>query len=89
VRVDSHVYSGYTIPPHYDSMIGKLITTGSTRINAINRMNRALGEFLIRGIKTTIPFQQAIMRNPDFVRGKYNTGFVEKFIASRAAEFNR
>ena len=89
VRVDSHVYSGYTVPPHYDSMVGKLITTGSTRTNAINRMNRALGEYLIRGIKTTIPFQQAIMRNPDFLRGRYNTGFVEKFISSRAAEFNR
>ena len=89
VRVDSHVYSGYTVPSHYDSMVGKLITTGSTRLNAINRMNRALGEYLIRGIKTTIPFQQAIMRNPDFLRGRYNTGFVEKFISSRAAEFNR
>ncbi len=89
VRVDSHAYSGYTVPPHYDSMVGKLITTGSTRFNTINRMNRALGEYLIRGIKTTIPFQQAIMQNPDFVRGKYNTGFVEKFVSSRAAEFNR
>jgi acetyl-CoA carboxylase, biotin carboxylase subunit len=89
VRVDSHAYCGYTIPPHYDSMIAKLITVGSTRPNAINRMARALGEYLITGIKTTIPFQQAIMRNPDFVRGRYNTGFVEKLIASRVAEFNR
>jgi acetyl-CoA carboxylase biotin carboxylase subunit len=89
VRVDSHIYSGYTIPPHYDSMTGKLIVTASSRKNAINRMNRALGEYIIRGIKTTIPFQQAIMRNPDFIRGQYNTGFVEKFISSRAAEFTR
>src|SRR5881398_4183802 len=66
VRIDSHAYCGYTIPPHYDSMISKLISVGSTRPNAINRMARALGEYLITGIKTTIPFQQAIMRNPDF-----------------------
>jgi acetyl-CoA carboxylase biotin carboxylase subunit len=89
VRVDSHAYSGYTIPPHYDSLIAKLITVGTSRQNAINRMSRALSEYLLSGIKTTIPFQQAIMRNPDFLRGKYNTGFVERLIASRVAEFNR
>ena len=89
VRIDSHVYAGYTIPPHYDSMIAKLITIGSTRANAMSRMSRALGEYLITGVKTTMPFQQAIMRNPDFLRGDYNTGFVEKIIASRAAEFVR
>jgi acetyl-CoA carboxylase biotin carboxylase subunit len=89
VRIDTHAYCGYTIPPHYDSMIAKLITVGSTRTNAINRMSRALGEYLVTGIKTTIPFQEAIMRNPDFLRGKYNTGFVEKIIASRVAEFSR
>jgi acetyl-CoA carboxylase, biotin carboxylase subunit len=89
VRIDSHAYSGYTIPPHYDSMIAKLVTVGVTRTSAINRMNRALGEYLISGVHTTIPFQQAIMRNPDFLRGKYNTGFVEKIVSSRIAEFNR
>jgi acetyl-CoA carboxylase biotin carboxylase subunit len=89
VRIDSHAYCGYTIPPHYDSMIAKLITVGSTRSNSINRMSRALGEYLVTGVKTTIPFQEAIMRNPDFLRGKYNTGFVEKIIESRVAEFNR
>jgi acetyl-CoA carboxylase biotin carboxylase subunit len=89
VRVDSHAYCGYTIPPHYDSLIAKVIAIGRTRSNAIGRLNRALGEYLIRGVRTTIPFQEAIMRNPDFRRGDYNTGFVEKIIASRAAEFNR
>ena len=87
VRVDSHAYAGYTIPSHYDSMIGKLITTGKDRREAMDIMNRALGEYMITGIKTTIPFQEAIMRDPDFVRGKYNTGFVQKIIESRVAEF--
>ncbi len=89
VRIDSHAYAGYSVPPHYDSMIAKLITIGSTRANAISRMTRALSEYMVTGIKTTIPFQEAIMRNPDFLRGKYNTGFVESVITSRAAEFNR
>jgi acetyl-CoA carboxylase biotin carboxylase subunit len=89
VRIDSHAYSGYTVPPHYDSMIAKVIAMGTTRDHAIERMRRALGEYLIRGIKTTIPFQEAIMRDPDFLRGNYNTGFVEKIINSRVAEFSR
>ncbi len=88
VRVDTHAYAGYTVPPHYDSMIAKLITTGTTRANAIGRMSRSLNEYLITGIKTTIPFQQAIMGNPDFMRGEYNTGFVEKTIASGAGFIN-
>ena len=87
VRIDSHAYSGYTVPPHYDSMIGKVIAIGSKRSNAINRMRRALSEYIVRGIKTTIPFQETIMRHPDFVQGKYNTGFVEMLIKSRLAEF--
>jgi len=87
VRVDSHAYCGYTIPPHYDSLIAKVIAIGRTRNNAIGRLTRGLGEYMINGIKTTIPFQEAIMRNPDFRRGEYNTGFVEKIITSRAAEF--
>jgi len=76
VRVDSHAYAGYTIPPYYDSLIGKLITSGATRASAVARMSRALGEYMITGIKTTIPFQQEIMRNADFQRGNYHTGFV-------------
>ncbi len=78
VRVDSHAYAGYTIPPHYDSMIGKLITYGKDRREAIDRMARALNEYLITGIKTTIPFEQAILQDPDFRRGHYSTGFVEQ-----------
>jgi acetyl-CoA carboxylase biotin carboxylase subunit len=76
VRVDSHAYGGYVIPPYYDSLIGKLITSGSTRASAVKRMGRALSEYLITGIKTTIPFQEEIMRNPAFARGAYHTGFV-------------
>ena len=89
VRVDTHAYAGYTVPPHYDSMIAKLIAVGTTRQNAIARMTRGLGDYLITGIKTTIPFQQSIMKNPDFIRGDYNTGFVEKMLASGTAFVNR
>lgn len=80
VRVDSHVYGGYHIPPHYDSMIGKLITFGRTRDLALNRMSRALSEYLIRGIKTTIPFSQAIVNDPLFRDGKATTRYVEDFL---------
>ncbi|MEM0896915.1 MAG: acetyl-CoA carboxylase biotin carboxylase subunit [Verrucomicrobiota bacterium] len=80
VRVDTHVYSGYSVPPYYDSMIAKLIVTGATRDIAIDRMHRALNEFLIHGIKTTIPFQDAILRNSDFRSGDYNIQWVEKFL---------
>ena len=76
VRVDTHVYSGYTVPPHYDSMIAKLIVTGTSRTVAIARMKRALGEFMISGIKTTIPFQQEIIDHPDFIKGTYDIGWV-------------
>ena len=82
VRIDSHACAGYTIPPNYDSMIAKVITTASSREACINRMHRALGEYMITGIKTTIPFQQIIMQNGDFRRGKYDTGFVEKLLKS-------
>ena len=89
VRVDTHAYAGYTVPSQYDSLIAKLIAVGSNRSNAIARMTRSLGDYLITGIKTTIPFQQAIMRNPDFIRGDYNTGFVEKALSSGTAMFTR
>ncbi len=85
VRVDTHVYSGYTVPPHYDSMIAKLIVTGTTREIAIARMKRALGEFMIRGIKTTIPFQQEIISHPDFINGTYDIGWVARYIEERKA----
>jgi acetyl-CoA carboxylase, biotin carboxylase subunit len=83
VRVDTHVYSGYSVPPHYDSMIAKLIVTASTREIAIARMKRALSEFMIRGIKTTIPFQQEIMNHPDFVSGHYDIGWVGRFLEEK------
>lgn len=76
IRVDSHAYGGYNIPPYYDSMIAKLITVGKDRQEAINLMQRALGEFIIRDIKTIIPLQQIIMNDPNFRRGRYSTHFV-------------
>jgi len=79
IRLDTHVYSGYVIPPHYDSMIAKLITTAQTREEAINKMKRALDEFVIEGIKTTIPFHQKLMEHPDYVAGNYTTKFMEDF----------
>ena len=81
VRVDSHAYSGYQIPPYYDSMIGKLICYGSTRKIALERSYRALSEYLIRGIKTTIPLQKAIMSDPTFMEGKATTAYMEEFFA--------
>lgn len=80
VRVDTHVYAGYTIPPHYDSMIAKLITTAQTREEAIQKMKRALGEFYIEGIKTTIPFHLQLMDDPNFIAGNYTTKFMEDFV---------
>ncbi len=86
VRVDTHVYSGYTVPPHYDSMIAKLIVTASTREIAIARMKRALGEFTIRGIKTTIPFQLEIISHPDFISGNYDIGWVARYLEERKSD---
>jgi acetyl-CoA carboxylase biotin carboxylase subunit len=86
VRVDSHVYAGYTIPPTYDSMIGKLITTGKDRREAMDRMSRALSEYMITGIKTTIPFEQAILQDPNFRRGVYSTTFVEQLLGGARRE---
>jgi acetyl-CoA carboxylase biotin carboxylase subunit len=79
VRLDTHVYGGYSIPPHYDSMIAKLITTAQTREEAINKMKRALDEFVIEGVKTTIPFHRQLMEHPDYVAGNYTTKFMEDF----------
>jgi len=79
VRLDTHVYSGYNIPPNYDSMIAKLITTAQTREEAINKMRRALDEFVIEGVKTTIPFHQQLMDHPDYLAGNYTTKFMEDF----------
>ena len=76
IRLDTHVYAGYVIPPNYDSMIAKLITTAQTRDEAINKMKRALDEFVIEGIKTTIPFHRQLMDHPDYVAGNYTTAFM-------------
>lgn len=79
VRVDTHAFSGYVIPPYYDSMIGKLIVTGSTREEAIAKMSRALEEFIVEGVNTTIPFHQQLMNDEKFRSGIYATDFLEKF----------
>src|ERR1039458_882343 len=79
VRVDSHAYAGYVIPPFYDSMIGKLIAVAQTRDEAINTMSRALSEYVIEGIKTTIPFHQQLMKNESFREGNFTTKFMESF----------
>jgi len=83
VRVDSHVYSKYIIPPYYDSLIAKLICVGSTRQSTVRRMARALSEYLITGIKTTIPFHVKIMQDAAFLRGEFDTGFVEKLVGMK------
>jgi acetyl-CoA carboxylase biotin carboxylase subunit len=79
VRVDSHIYTGYTIPPYYDSMIAKIIAVAQTREEAIDTMERALSEYVIEGIKTTIPFHMQLMRNKDFREGNFTTKFLETF----------
>src|SRR5215210_7324432 len=79
VRVDSHVYAGYVIPPYYDSMIGKLITVARTRDEALDTMYRALSEYVIDGVKTTIPFHLQLMKNKDFRKGNFTTKFLGGF----------
>ncbi|MFD2162175.1 acetyl-CoA carboxylase biotin carboxylase subunit [Paradesertivirga mongoliensis] len=86
VRVDTHVYAGYQVPPNYDSMIAKLICTGQTRDEAISTMERALSEFVIEGIKTTIPFHIKLMKDPNFRAGNFTTKFMESFVFEETAE---
>ena len=86
VRLDTHVYAGYTIPPNYDSMIAKLITTAQTREEAISKMKRALDEFVIEGIKTTIPFHRQLMDHPDYIAGNYTTAFMDSWIMEAPEE---
>lgn len=81
IRVDSGVYPGYSIPPFYDSMVAKLITWGTDRREAVERMKRALDEFYIEGIKTTIPFHKEVMKNKEFLSGQYTTDFVNKYMS--------
>ena len=87
VRVDSHSYAGYKIPPYYDSMIGKLICWGRTRNEARRRMYQALKEYVILGVKTTIPFHQQIVEDEVFISGNFNTGFIEDFYKRQGKEF--
>ena len=79
VRVDTHVYAGYTVPPYYDSMIAKLICKAQTRAECIKKMQRALDEFIVEGVKTTVPFHIELMKNKDFQEGNFHTGFLNTF----------
>ncbi len=83
VRVDTHVYAGYSIPPYYDSMIAKLICKAQTREECIKKMSRALDEFIIEGVKTTVPFHKRLMKNEDFKAGNFHTGFLNNFDLSK------
>ena len=80
IRIDTHVYAGYVIPPYYDSMISKLITVAQTREEAITKMERALDEYFIEGVKTTIPFHRQLMDNKDYLEGNYTTAFMNDFV---------
>jgi acetyl-CoA carboxylase biotin carboxylase subunit len=81
VRIDSHAYPGYSIPPFYDSLVGKVIVWGRDREEAIQRMQRALDEYAITGIKTTIPFHQKVLAHPQFQKGDVTTDFIEKYMS--------
>ena len=83
IRIDTHVYAGYTIPPHYDSMVAKLITVAQTRSEAITKMERALSEYIVEGVKTTIPFHQQLMQDENFRAGNFTTKFLEDFVLNR------
>ena len=89
VRIDSHIYAGYSIPPNYDSMIAKLIVSGQSREEAITRMSRALQEFVIEGIKTTIPFHIKLMNDPQFRKGDFTTAFMNDFDLSDISEYEQ
>jgi acetyl-CoA carboxylase, biotin carboxylase subunit len=86
VRVDSHVYAGYSVPSYYDSLLSKIITFGRDRREAMDKMHRALSEYMITGIKTTIPFEQAILQDPNFRRGVYSTNFIEQLLGGPRRE---
>ena len=78
--MDSHAYSGYVVPPHYDSLIGKMVAHGATRAEAIARMQRALAELVVDGIKTTVPFHRALMANHRFTNNEFDLNFVDEFL---------
>lgn len=83
VRMDTHAYSGYVIPPYYDSLIGKLIVWGHDRAEALTICNRAVNEMVVDGVKTTLPFQHKLLKHKDFVDGEYDTGFVERILQEK------
>ena len=82
MRVDSALYQGYVVPPHYDSLVAKLIVHGAGRDECLMRMRRALEEFVIAGIDTTIPLHQRLVAEPDFIAGDYDIGWLERFLAA-------
>jgi biotin carboxylase len=86
IRLESHIYAGYTVPSTYDSLIAKVIAYGRDRREAMDKMSRALSEYLITGIKTTIPFELAILQDPNFRRGVYSTNFVEQLLGGARRE---
>jgi acetyl-CoA carboxylase biotin carboxylase subunit len=81
VRVDSALYSGYVVPPHYDSLVAKLVVHGATRAEAIARLNRSLAEMVVSGIRTTLPLHQRIVADPEFQAGDYTIHWLERFVA--------
>ncbi len=85
VRVDSAVYQGYKIPPYYDSLIGKLIVYGRTREECLKRLSRAVDEFVVDGVKTTLPLFQRLIKEPDIITGNYDIHWLEKFLAANKA----
>jgi acetyl-CoA carboxylase biotin carboxylase subunit len=86
IRVDTHIYQGYTIPPYYDSLIAKLIAYGNDRSEALARMRRALGEFVVEGVRTTIPFHRTVLDNPRFIASQIHTTWVEELMEQDAAK---
>ena len=86
MRVDSALYSGYAVPPHYDSLIAKLVVHGATRAEAIARLRRSLAEMVVDGIRTTLPLHLAIMEDPEFQAGDYTIHWLERFVARRLAQ---
>jgi acetyl-CoA carboxylase biotin carboxylase subunit len=86
VRIDSAVYQGYTIPPHYDSLLGKLIVHGKTRTECLMRLRRALDEFVVDGIETTLPLFRALVRDQDIIDGQYHIHWLEQFLAGGGME---
>jgi acetyl-CoA carboxylase biotin carboxylase subunit len=85
VRIDSAVYQGYSIPPYYDSLIGKLIVHGRTRAECLQRLRRAIDEFVVDGVKTTLPLFQRLVREPDIIAGEYDIHWLEKYLAANKA----